>query len=150
MFNKAVKWDHRFLALAHQIASWSKDESTKVGALIVDSNNRIVATGYNGVPCRVEDKPERYQRPDKLHYVGHAEVNAIYDAASRGVSTRDCTLYSTLYPCSSCAIGIIQAGITTVVTRPIPKSMIRWGESFDASGLMFGDAGVAVFIVNSV
>src|ERR1051326_2813900 len=54
------KWDRRFLELAKHVSSWSKDPSTKVGAVIVDANRRVVATGYNGFPRGVEDTPERY------------------------------------------------------------------------------------------
>ena len=49
------KWDKRFLELAKLVGSWSKDPSTKVGAVIVDCNNRIISVGYNGFPKGVKD-----------------------------------------------------------------------------------------------
>ncbi|MBI2669577.1 MAG: hypothetical protein HYX20_00290 [Candidatus Yanofskybacteria bacterium] len=55
------KWDRRFLALAEFVAQWSKDPSTKTGAVIVDSNNRLVSVGYNGFPRGVNDSPERLE-----------------------------------------------------------------------------------------
>lgn len=51
------KWDFRFLDLAKFISSWSKDPSTKVGAVITDWDNRIVSIGYNGFPKNVHDCP---------------------------------------------------------------------------------------------
>jgi len=36
--------------LARLVASWSKDQSTQVGAVIVDQDKRIVSTGFNGFP----------------------------------------------------------------------------------------------------
>ncbi|HJU15367.1 MAG TPA: deaminase [Stellaceae bacterium] len=49
------KWDRRYMALARQVSCWSKDPSTKVGAVIVDNQGRVVALGYNGFPRKVED-----------------------------------------------------------------------------------------------
>jgi dCMP deaminase len=43
-------WDLRFLTLAKTVSTWSKDPSTKVGAVIVDKNRRVVSLGYNGFP----------------------------------------------------------------------------------------------------
>ena len=40
-------WDLRFLDMSQLISSWSKDPSTQVGAVIVDSNNRVESVGYN-------------------------------------------------------------------------------------------------------
>jgi deoxycytidylate deaminase len=53
----------------------------------------------------------------------HAEMAAITDAARRGVSIKDSTLYSTTFPCHLCARHIIAAGIRRVVyIEPYPKS----------------------------
>ena len=43
----ATKWHKRFFDLAYLVASWSKDPSSKIGAVIVDSRNRVISTGYN-------------------------------------------------------------------------------------------------------
>ncbi len=45
-----TKWDKRFLKLAREISTWSKDPSSKIGAVIVNDERRILATGYNGFP----------------------------------------------------------------------------------------------------
>jgi len=116
MGDKVSKWDGRFLELAQLISTWSKDTSTKVGAVIVDDVRNVRATGYNGV-CRgcSDDVAERFERPTKYFWVEHAERNAIYAAARRGESLEGCTLYCNHSPCADCARAIIQSGIKTIV-----------------------------------
>ena len=48
-----AKWNRRFLKIAREGATWSKDPSTQVGAVIVDQDQRVVSLGYNGPPWRV-------------------------------------------------------------------------------------------------
>jgi dCMP deaminase len=76
------KWNERFLELAKHVASWSKDPSTQVGAIIVDPETRVVlGMGYNGFPRGVDDHPDRYaNRELKYSLVVHAEANAILEA----------------------------------------------------------------------
>jgi deoxycytidylate deaminase len=53
----------------------------------------------------------------------HAEMNALLDAARRGISVQDATLYTTTFPCHNCARHIIGAGVERVVfIEPYPKS----------------------------
>ena len=140
------KWHKRFLNLAYQIASWSKDRSTQVGAVIIDSQKKPKSFGYNGFPRAVDDDiEERHDRPTKYYFVEHAERNAIYNADT---SLEGCTMYITHFPCSSCARAIIQKGITTVVIDA--KNNIegelaqRMADDHQASLEMFQEAGVAV------
>jgi len=135
------KWDRRFLDLAAHIAGWSRDPSTKVGAVIVRNDRTIASVGYNGFPRGVEDLPERYEdRPTKYLMVVHAEINAVL-AASEILSGY--TLYvHPLCPCATCAAAIIQTGISRVVTVESDKDIERWRDSFDASLTMFKEAGV--------
>jgi dCMP deaminase len=44
------KWIVRFLDLARTVSQWSKDPSTKVGAVIADNQQRVVSLGFNGFP----------------------------------------------------------------------------------------------------
>lgn len=139
-------WDKRFLQLAEQIASWSKDPSTKVGAVIVDPLNRIVSTGYNGFARNVDDSEERYNNRDlKYKLVIHAEANALL-FAQRNLS--NCTIYvHPFMPCSSCANLIIQSGIMRVVSLKLTKEKEdRWKESFDLSTSLFKEAGVDLIL----
>ncbi|MDZ7714353.1 MAG: anti-phage dCTP deaminase [Rhodovibrio sp.] len=56
----------------------------------------------------------------------HAEMSAITDAARRGLSIANSTLYCTTFPCHMCARHIISAGIMRVVyIEPYPKSMAQ-------------------------
>lgn len=137
------KWDLRFLALAKEIASWSKDPSTKVGAVIVDpTSKQIISTGYNGFPAGMEDFEELYaDRETKLSRVIHGEINAILSARS---SVRGGTLY--LWPfisCDRCTVHIIQAGIERVVSPTIPNELKeRWADSIAKSMNYYKEAGI--------
>lgn len=136
------KWDRRFLEVAALVAGWSKDPSTRVGAVAV-RNRRILATGYNGLPMGVADLSERLeQRELKLAMVTHAEANCITHAAQAGVSLTDATVYvAPFHPCSNCAGLLINSGITRVV---IPKTVVpeRWQANFTLASTMFYEAGV--------
>lgn len=138
-------WNERFMCLAEHVAEWSKDPSTKVGAVIVNDKKQVLAMGYNGFPRGVEDTPERYaDRATKLNFVAHAERNALDNAFT---SVEGATLYSTLYPCSDCAKGIIQRGIKTVVTSKHFYEAQALRFNFDVSETMFFEAGVDVLLV---
>jgi dCMP deaminase len=136
-------WDARFLYLACVVSSWSKDPSTKVGAVIVRPDRTIASLGYNGFPRGVEDDPETLaDRPAKYLRTVHAELNAIVAARE---PLHGYTLYvAPLYPCANCAAIIIQAGITCVVAMTPREPVERWTEHFDAARSMFDQAGVVV------
>lgn len=138
------KWDKRFVKIAFEVATWSKDPGTKVGAVLV-SDRRIIATGYNGFPHGIMDTLERYQdRETKLGLTVHAEVNAILNAAKNGASTAGSTLYVTFPPCVSCSTAVIQAGVTRIVRPDISTSPKRWRESFEAGQSLISEAGIEV------
>ncbi len=136
------KWDKRFIELAEHIAQWSKDPSTKVGAVLVSPNRKDVIFGYNGFPAPIWDNPAHYEcKKMKYERVLHAEVNAILNAKK---DLTDYTLYvSPLAPCSDCTKIIIQAGITRVVYRMVNGGE-KWLEEFEISQALFDAAGVKV------
>ena len=141
------KWNRRFMEVAFLVASWSKDNSTKVGAVVVGPDREIRATGYNGLVRGVDDdKPERMERPTKYDFFEHAERNAIYNACLTGTSLKGCTIFVTFPPCSDCARAIIQSGIKRVITNPFEiKDAAKdklWREKFEYSRQMFEEAGV--------
>ena len=114
-----LSWDEYFMGVAKLAALRSKDPNTQVGACIVDSNNVILSTGYNGFPigCSDDDFPwirsaER-EEDTKYPYVVHAELNAILNAG--GKDLRGSRIYVALFPCNECAKSIIQSGISEVV-----------------------------------
>jgi dCMP deaminase len=126
----STNWDHRFLDLAKLVASWSKDPSTQVGAVIVDDKNRIVSLGFNGFPKNITDDNRLDNRQMKYNIVVHAECNAIMFANK---TLENCTIYTHPFqPCSKCAGMIIQSGIKRVVTLPLSiEHSSRWSEDFD-------------------
>lgn len=136
-----MNWSERFLDLASHIAEWSKDPSTKCGAVIA-RGNRIVSLGFNGFPSGVHDYEDRLEDRDmKYKMVLHAEVNALLFAKG---DLSDCTLYVVpMPPCSRCAAQIIQAGIKTIVTVPPPADKLeRWRDDFLVASLMYREANV--------
>lgn len=136
------KWDHRYLELSQFISNWSKDPSTKVGAVITDYNNRVVSIGYNGFPQHIFDDNRLEDRETKYKIIVHGEMNAILFANK---SLEHCTLYTYPFmPCSRCASMIIQTGIQRVVSyNNIPD---RWKTEFELSKLLFKEAGVELML----
>jgi dCMP deaminase len=135
------KWDERWMSLAKEVSTWSKDPSTQVGAIIAD-DKRFIMLGYNGFPEGVEDTEERLKdRSFKYPRIVHGEVNAIVKAAR---DLRGFTLYTWPFaPCSSCAGITIQSGIRRVVAPKLSDELaLRWGDSLKISREMFEEAGV--------
>ena len=141
------KWDERYLALAAEVATWSKDPSTQVGAVTVGSKKEVLSQGFNGFPRGIHDTDERYNhRETKYKFVVHAEMNAIYNATYSGTSLDGATLYVHGLPiCSECAKGIIQVGIKKVVIKN-SKELDNWNESVQLSKEMFDEAGIELII----
>ncbi len=127
------KWDVRWMRIAREVSSWSKDPSRKVGAVAV-RNNRIVAQGYNGFPRKFPDVDEWYQdRETKYKYIVHAELNLILNAVYHGITLKDSTVY--LYglpPCVECAKALAQAGVNRLVIfhGDLPA---RWADSLNTA-----------------
>ncbi|XP_060237742.1 deoxycytidylate deaminase isoform X1 [Meriones unguiculatus] len=109
-----LEWPEYFMAVAFLSAQRSKDPSSQVGACIVNTENKIVGIGYNGMPngCSDDLLPWRRTAEKKLDtkypYVCHAELNAIMNKNSADV--KGCSMYVALFPCNECAKLIIQAG----------------------------------------
>ena len=135
------KWAERFIQMAELVASWSKDPSTQVGAVITE-HNRIVSLGFNGYPHGISDSASTDSRELKLLKTLHAEENAIL-YAKRDLS--GCEIWVTHFPCPNCAAKIIQTGINSVHC-PVQDEdfLLRWGEKIALSETMFSQAGVAV------
>lgn len=113
-----ISWDTYFMGVAKLSSLRSKDPNTQVGACIVNSSNRIVGVGYNGLPygCKDSDYPwscrEGNLQDTKYPYVVHAELNAILNSTT---SLQGCKLYVSLFPCHECAKAIIQSGINEII-----------------------------------
>lgn len=147
--NNSQKWIKRYLKIAQEVATWSKDPSTKVGAVIIGDNGQIVSQGYNGFPRGILDTIERLNdRPLKYKLVVHAERNALLNALYNGASVKGCALFVHGLPvCNECAKSIIQAGISKVYYDTLPKE--QWQEQTDFALKMFQESGVNVEYVNA-
>lgn len=118
MNDDVINFETYFMAMAIISSMRSKDGRTQVGACIANSQNRVVSTGYNGMPNNIPDAempwgldPDDFMNA-KYTYVCHAELNSILNAHS---NLEGCTLYTTLFPCNECTKAIIQSGIKKVV-----------------------------------
>lgn len=140
-------WDKRFLDTAALVSTWSKDPSTKCGAVIVRPDRTIVSTGYNGFPKGTSDAPELYaDRETKYSRVVHAEVNAVLHANE---PLEGYTIYT--WPpgfgpsCDRCTTVIIQSGIKKVVhVQDTSDFASRWKEPAQRGLDMYAEAGVEV------
>jgi len=145
------KWYKRYLRLAAEVATWSKDPNTQVGAVVVGSKGQILSQGYNGFPRGISDSNKRLNDRDiKLSFIVHAEMNAIYNATYSGVSLDGSTIFIHGLPaCSECAKGIIQVGIKRViVSKQCIENKPHWNDSWNKSKAMFAEAGIAVFVID--
>lgn len=112
-----ISWDEYFMGVALIAAERSKDPSTQVGACIVDENNKIISTGYNGFPIGCSDEDFPWNRDEsvgetKYPFVVHAELNAILNSR---LPLSGAKIYVGLFPCNECAKAIIQSGISEVI-----------------------------------
>lgn len=133
--NGRPTWDDYFMSVAMIIATRSSSEKKKVGAVIVH-DNRVVSSGYNGVPsgmrhtCVLVDGKE-------VNTI-HGEQNAIADAARRGVPIQGSVMYVTHSPCIECTKVIIASGIKEVKycdTGSVPKLLHLIDAMFVESGV---------------
>lgn len=138
------KWDKRFLRLAREISTWSKDPSTCIGAVAISSAGKLLVSGYNGLPRGIEDTPFRLNdRPTKYSLVCHAETNLVYNAAFHGVSLNGSSVYVHGLPvCSECAKALIQVGVDRVVMTATENTSQKWAESFELTAQLFQEAGI--------
>lgn len=118
-----IDWEEYFIEITKLVARRSSCLSRQVGAILV-KGKRILATGYNGSPSKIENCMEKGRCLREGSKSGqnlnecmavHAEMNAILQCAKLGVSCEDATLYVTTKPCVSCMKAIIQSGIIKVV-----------------------------------
>ncbi|QKT07882.1 cell division protein DedD [Gordonia sp. X0973] len=118
-------WKDYFLGIAEAVAARSDCERSRVGAVLVDQDNRILSTGYNGAPAGkpgCESCPRRlsgcepgadYHHPETRCNALHAEMNCLLYSRGRS-DTRGATLYLTREPCDMCQLVIQAAGVRIV------------------------------------
>jgi len=129
-----MSWDEYYYNLCNAVASNSKCLSRKIGAIIVKDKS-IISTGYNGPPRGIPQCDTRSGVdgvcPRKkygfasgegleLCIAGHAERNAIVNAARHGIAVKGSIMYmSCPIPCSPCLVEIINSGIEEIVVTEL-------------------------------
>lgn len=145
-------WHSRYLSLAKEVATWSKDPSSKIGAIAVGNKGQVLAQGYNGFPRGISHAADRLNdRGVKYKYVVHAEMNLIYNATYTGVSLDDSTVYVWGLPCcSECAKGLIQVGVRQVIMPEMTENTPQtWIDSFKFTAELFKEAKVDWMFIGS-
>lgn len=132
------KWDIRFLKLALEVSTWSKDD-TGVGCVLVEGN-RVVSLGFNGPPAETSDD----LTPDARRLRSlHAEINALLFAQGRHLTDA----YITRPPCCQCMAALTQAGVIRVTALGQPLGQ-RWEESTSEAERLAADADVQYHIID--
>ena len=107
-----MNWDDYFMNIAYTISLKSKDKK-KVGAILVSLNdNRIISTGYNGLPAGINDNIDWTNRELVHSMIIHAEMNCIIYSNNK---FENAVLYCTLSPCKDCIKIIAAACIKKVI-----------------------------------
>lgn len=114
--SKRKSWKEYFMEIAKMVATRSTCDRAEVGCLIVNDDNRIVSSGYNG---SVSGNPHcddvgHTMRDDHCIATIHAEMNALLYCAKEGISVKNCSVYVTHFPCLNCTKALIQAGINKI------------------------------------
>lgn len=136
-------WMRRWFEICDVVAGWSKDRSTKVGACIVDERQNLIALGWNGFARGCDDDASyRHERPMKYLWTVHAEKNALLNALASGANVRECTLYTTVFPCGQCAAAAIQAGIARIVSPWPDQAISSLADAYVQVPIMLGEAGI--------
>jgi len=148
-----LSWDQLFILQAQVIAQKSKDDSTKVGCVIVGDDNVVLSMGFNGFPRDIDETiPSRWERPEKYNWVEHAERNAIFNAARHGIRLCGARAYLNFEPrpCADCTRALIQAGIKEIIgpNRAFSGKGAGTHYSIDHANLMLNEANVIQRVYN--
>ncbi len=138
-------WDDYFLEIADSVSKRATCDRGKSGCVIV-KDRQILVTGFVGSPvgfAHCDDVGHQMKRltHEDGHVTNHcmrtihAEQNAICQAARRGISIEDATIYTRMTPCRTCAMLIINCGIKRVACE-------RKYHAGEESERMFNEAGI--------
>lgn len=151
---KRPEWDQLYITMCYLVGMRSRDNHTHVGAVVVDSDNVLVSTGYNSLPRFIEpdEDGKRMSREngEKYFWMEHAERNAIYNAARRGTVLKKCKIYVPWTPCPDCARAIIQTGMDEVIIHKNGQEFYdkhtngNWVESYARTYDMLNEVGVKI------
>ncbi len=118
-------WDEYFMEIARTVAKRATCDRGRSGCVIA-RDKQLLVSGYVGSPVGLKHCDEvGHQMKKVTHENGkvtnhcvrtvHAEQNAICQAAKLGISLHSATLYCKMTPCRTCAMLIINCGITRVI-----------------------------------
>lgn len=150
MSNSILKWDLRYLRLAKHVALWSKDPSTKCGAIIVRDDHTLASLGFNGFHRHMEDKPEWLDnREEKYPRILHSEWNSIQNTKEYDFSKYSVYAWP-MPPCNACTASLIQKKLRRCVClKPNEEKLSRWATQFTYALDMWQQVGAEVVHVPS-
>ena len=139
-------WDEYFAKIVKDVAMRSTCFKRQIGAIVVNADHEIVATGFNGnvrgakhcddIGCIKDEMGLKSGEGHEWCTAVHAEQNALIQA---GKQSRGANMYVNAFPCKICARLAVNAGIKRVVIS---------GEYTDKDGLkILSECGVEVIHV---
>lgn len=132
--NPRISWEEYAIRIAEVVSLRSEDLYVKVGACILDEENRILGVGYNGLVKGKNVNPDFWSDRDaRRKFMIHAEANALLNVKRNQATTLACTLL----PCSSCATLIAAYGIKKVIYKEPYKRDMSSLEIFDFYNIEF-------------
>ncbi|MDO4672606.1 MAG: deaminase [Porphyromonadaceae bacterium] len=116
MAKDRLTWDQYFMKLAYNVSQRGTCDRAYVGCILVNKENRIVSTGYNGSITGNPHCDEIGHTMREGHCIAtiHAEMNALLYCAKEGIKVDGCKCYVTHFPCLNCTKSLIQAGIKKI------------------------------------
>lgn len=149
MTSLSSHWQHFYLRLAQQVATGSKDGSSKFGAVLVRPDKTLASIGFNGFPKRITDDPRYLEDPDfreeKYARIVHAEANCLN--YNRDYDTDGFHIVVNGHPCDRCALRIASTGITHVYYEEKPDFEMRWAEPIATAKTIFADAKIKLISI---
>ena len=137
------RWKNYFIDILHTTAKMSKDDNTKVGSLIIDTERKVVvSSSWNDLPRDVKHISERNSRPLKYLYTLHAEQGCLINALRLNVDVNNLTMLTTLGCCPQCSCSIVNSGLSEVVTPELDYGHISCGELYEHSVNILKEGGV--------
>lgn len=142
-------WQDYYINLAHQVATGSKDGSSKVGAILVRPDKTLASIGFNGFPARIKDREDylndKEMREKKYPRIVHAEANCLN--YNRDHDTTGFHLFVTAHPCDKCALRIASTGISHIYFATNMDYETRWSDMVELAKEICGDAGIELLRV---
>jgi dCMP deaminase len=144
-----LRWQQYYMRLAREVASGSKDGSSKFGSILVRPDKTVASIGFNGFPKSIPDNDQYLTDPafreEKYARIVHAEANCLN--YNRDFDTSDFHMFVNAHPCDKCALRIASTGVKHVYYEEKPDFEARWAESLAMAKLIFEEASIALVCV---